>query len=170
MKHLLLLTSALCLGFSLFPAAAQAQDEAAAGDSLLSFGIGYTDIFDDEDAVDFRVEYRPYRPLLINALRPWIAGEITSDFSTWAGGGLLYDWNVQDNIYVTPSFGAGLYAQGGSDLDLGHVVEFRSQLEVAYEFETRQRLGLSLSHMSNMGLDDHNPGTEALNLYWHVPF
>ncbi len=31
------------------------------------------------------------------------------------------------------------------------------------------RLGLAFGHISNAGLDDDNPGTEILNLYYHIP-
>ncbi len=137
---------------------------------MLQFSIGYYDVFDDEEALDLRVEYRPDSVVYIDNLKPWVGAELTSDASIWIGGGLLYDWNVADSWYVTPSLGAGLYAQGSSDLDLGHAIEFRSQLEVSYEFNNESRVGLSLSHLSNAGLDSHNPGTEVLSLSWAYPF
>jgi len=45
----------------------------------------------------------------------------------------------------------------------------RSQLEVAYRFDGRSRLGLSISHYSNAGLGDDNPGTESLMVNYSVP-
>jgi len=42
-------------------------------------------------------------------------------------------------------------------------------LEVAYRFDDRSRLGLSISHYSNAGLGDDNPGTESLMLNYSVP-
>ena len=154
---------AACL--TTFSTTAQAQNA-----DYLSFGIGWWDLNDDQDAVDMRVEYRPAIPVLVENLNPWIGAEVTSDGSVWGGGGLLYDWEVSPQWHVIPNFGAGLYGQGGSDKDLGHVIEFRSQLEIAYEFETQQRLGVSIGHLSNASLDDENPGTEVLNLYYHIPW
>ncbi|MDP6622047.1 MAG: acyloxyacyl hydrolase, partial [Alphaproteobacteria bacterium] len=58
----------------------------------------------------------------------------------------------------------------GQGKDLGHWIEFRSQLELAYRFDDRSRLGVSLSHISNASLDDNNPGTESLMLNYAVPF
>lgn len=139
-------------------------------EGLWQFSVGYYDVFDDEEAIDLRVEYRPDSVVFVENLKPFVGAEVTSDASIWVGGGLLYDWNFANNWYATPSFGAGLYAQGSSDLDLGHVIEFRSQLEVSYEFENETRLGVSLSHLSNAGLDDHNPGTEVLSLSYSFPF
>ena len=53
---------------------------------------------------------------------------------------------------------------------MGHTVEFRSQLEFAYRFDNRSRLGFAISHYSNASLGDANPGTESLTLYYSVPF
>lgn len=137
--------------------------------SLISIGAGSYNAFDDESEADFRLEYRSGKSLFTPNLHPYIGAEVTSDFSTWVGVGLLYDWNVAPNIYVTPSFGAGLYTDGSSDKDLGYPLEFRTQLEVSYEFQNQHRLGAAISHLSNASLGDHNPGTEALNIYWHIP-
>jgi len=137
---------------------------------MLQFSVGYFDAFGNDEALDLRVEYRPNSVIFIDNLKPFVGAEITSDVSVWLGGGLLYDWNVANSWYITPSLGAGLYAQGGSDLDLDHVIEFRSQLEVSYEFQDQTRVGLSISHLSNADLGSHNPGTEVVSLSYSVPF
>ena len=162
--------SALTAAALLASTPALAQDNFSLPEGLWQFSIGYYDVFDDEEAVDLRIEYRPNSVIFVENLKPFVGAEVTSDASVWVGAGFLYDWNVANEWYVTPSIGAGLYAQGSSDLDLGHVVEFRSQLEVSYEFEDETRVGMSLSHLSNAGLDDHNPGTEILSLSYSVPF
>lgn len=136
----------------------------------INFAIGYYDVFDKQDGIDFRVEYRPDSVVFIDNLKPWAGVEVTSEGSIWAGGGLLYDWNFTPSWYLTPSFGVGLYTNGGSDKDLDHPIEFRSQLEVSYEFENTNRLGVSLSHMSNAGLSNDNPGTEVVSLNYSIPF
>jgi len=160
MKKLLLASAALsCL---ISPAAANEGD-------LISFSLGYFDAFDDNGAMDMRLEYRPNSVVFIENLKPWAGLELTSDSSIWIGGGLLYDWNFKDNWYLTPSVGAGLYAQGSSDKDLGSVLEFRSQLEISYEFENTSRMALGVSHISNGGFADENPGAEVVGLYWYVP-
>ena len=48
-------------------------------------------------------------------------------------------------------------------------MEFRSQLEIAYRFDDRSRLGLAISHYSNASLGDTNPGTESAMIYYSVP-
>lgn len=136
---------------------------------LLSFAIGHYDIFDNNSAMDFRFEYRPDSKVFIENLKPWAGAEITSDTSVWVGTGLLYDFKLSDNFFLTPSFGAGFYTKGSSDKDLDFPIQFRSQLEVSYQFENNSRLGLGISHMSNANLGTTNPGTEVLSVYWHVP-
>lgn len=81
----------------------------------------------------------------------------------------MADFKIGSSVYITPSFGAGLYNDGGSDKDLDYPLEFRSQVESGYEFTNGQRLGVAFGHISNADLGDDNPGTEILNLYYHVP-
>lgn len=145
------------------PASAQEDDY----QDLVSFGIGYYDISDNEEAVDFRAEYRWDRPL-VWLLKPWAGAEVTSDGAIYGAGGVLIDWRLVDNIVLTPSFGAGLYADGGGK-DLGHTVEFRSQVELGYEMDDNRKISLGFSHISNASMSDRNPGTEVLSLYYHLP-
>ncbi len=163
-KNYLVLLSLLCL----YPGAALAQS--ADGDTgLLSFGVGYYDIFDHAGAVDFRFEYRPAQAYVWH-IKPWAGAEITSDGSVWGGGGLLADIPVGGDYYVAPSLGVGLYARGSSDKDLGSTIQFRSQIEGGVKLSSGARLGVALSHMSNCHLGNDNPGTEMLNVYFHMPF
>lgn len=137
--------------------------------SWLSLGAGYYDIFDgDGGAWDFRAEYR-HSEKLIWEIKPWGGAELTSDGSVWVGAGLLADFKMAPSIYVTPSVGVGLYAQGGADKDLGSPIEFRTGVEGGYEFMNGHRMGVAFSHMSNADIGDENPGAETLNVYYHVP-
>lgn len=154
----LLLLPLLLLAFS---APAKAEGD------LLSLSIGYYDINDNEDATDFRAEYRWDSPLFW-VIEPWIGAEGTSDGALYGLGGLLADIQVGNGFLITPSFGAGLYSDGDGK-DLGHVVEFRSQLEMGWEFSNSSRIGIAGGHISNAGLGDKNPGTEFLNVYYHIP-
>lgn len=137
--------------------------------AYLLFGGGVYDILDDEKAFDLRVDYRSDKTVFWE-IKPFLSGELTSQGSVWAGAGLYVDFKLHDQLYLTPSFGAGLYAKGGSNLDLGYPLEFRSQLDLSYEFEeSKNRLGVAFGHISNASLDEDNPGTEILGLYYHIP-
>lgn len=154
--------------FALIPAllastAAQAQDT-----SYLSLSGGVYDVLDNDEAFDLRAEYRDADPVFWD-VKPWMGVEATSEGTLWGGGGLLLDLNLSDDVYLAPSVGVGLYGQGSSDKDLGSAIEFRSQIEGGYQFDNGQRVGAAFSHMSNWGLDDKNPGTEILGIYYHIP-
>jgi len=162
---LLLAASAIASLAPLSISHAQVDDQ-----DYLSFGIGYYDVGgNDDSAIDFRAEYRPGHTYL-NLVKPWAGIEVTSDASIWAGGGLLLDYEFTPSWYVTPSFGAGLYTDGGSDLDLDYPIQFRSQLEISHQYDSGQRAGLAVSHMSNANLGDDNPGVNTLSLYWSMPY
>jgi hypothetical protein len=135
--------------------------------SYLTAGAGWFDIIhNDERAGDFRLEYRHGEKLLL--LKPWAGVEATSDGAVYGAVGVLLDIYFGPRIVLTPSFGAGLFEEG-SGKDLGHVVEFRSQVELAYRFDDRSRFGVAFGHISNASLGDDNPGTEVLNLYYSLP-
>lgn len=169
-KHLLLTLLALLLSSQNH---AYAQDENA----YLSLGAGLYDAFrtvgiydgGNFSEADFRVEYRSNDIGLLLHLKPWLGLEFTSRSSQWFGGGLLYDWRMSDNIIITPNTGVGWYNPGASNLDLDGRLEFRLQIEAAYEFENKHRLGVAISHISNASTADNNPGTEIANIYYHIP-
>ena len=84
----------------LFPGVQSAR--AGTDVDLLSFGVGYYDISDDEGAADFRVEYRSGTPLIWD-IKPWLGVEVTSDGAAYGVGGLLLDWEVAEDIYIVPA-------------------------------------------------------------------
>ncbi len=152
-------TGAMTLGAI---SAARAEDP-----SFVSFGAGYYDINkQDNTAADFRLEYRHGEKFWI--FKPWIGVEGTSDGAVYGAAGVLVDIFFGTRVVVTPSFGAGYY-EDGSGKDLGHEIEFRSQIEIAYRFDDRSRLGLAFSHISNASIGDENPGVEVLNVYYSLP-
>ncbi len=135
--------------------------------SFLTLGVGYFDMNkQDNDAVDFRLEYRHGQKFWI--FKPWIGVEATSDGAVYGAAGVLIDVFLGNRVVLTPSFGAGYYEEGDGK-DLGHEIEFRSQIEVSYRFDDRSRLGLAFSHISNASIGADNPGVEILNVYYSVP-
>ncbi|HDZ58466.1 MAG TPA: acyloxyacyl hydrolase [Ignavibacteriales bacterium] len=82
--------------------------------------------------------------------------------------GLYYDIPVGDYFYITPSFAPGLYAKNKSK-DLNLVLQFRSQIEIAYKFENKSRISIGFSHVSNASLGKENPGVESLVLTYIIP-
>ena len=157
------------LAAALFSTSERATAQVAFNETpaVISGGVGWYDLVDsDDEAVDFRLEYRHGEDFLW--LKPWGGLEVTTDGSVWGGIGVLMDFTFFDKIVLTGSFAPGLWSRG-SGKDLDHVVEFRSQAELGYQFDNKSRLSVAFSHLSNAGLGDDNPGVEVLSLYYHLP-
>ena len=143
-----------------------AQD-AGQDPSFVSLGVGVYDVIEGADrAADFRLEYRHRKGLWI--FKPWAGIEATSDGAFYGVVGFYSDFYFGRRIVVSPSVGTGAYHDGGG-LDLGSVFEIRSQLEIAYRFNDRSRLGVAVSHISNASVSDRNPGTEIVTVYYSLP-
>lgn len=153
----LLLSTALLL-----PVAAQA----ASPHDYLQAGVGYYDLFDDKDAASFNLEYQ-FEDVYYG-LRPVVGAMATSDSAAYGYAGARWDVPITANWLIAPTFNIGAY-RNGDGKNLGHGLEFRSGIEVAYAFEDETRLGLHLSHISNASIGDSNPGTEILQATYAVP-
>jgi len=145
------------------PAAAQ---EGGDDPGFLRVGVGYYDLNDDWDAGEVHAEFISGEKLWI--FNPFIGVMGTTDAAIYGYAGIRLDLFLGRRWVLTPSFAPGLYSDGDGK-DLGHVIEFRSALEIAYRFDDRSRLGLSVYHLSNAGLDDNNPGTEVATLHYSYP-
>ena len=132
----------------------------------LSFGLGYFDINDNRGAAEFRLERRLNKSLWMT--QPFVGVMGTGDAAIYGYGGIAFDWVLSKFIF-TPSFAVGGYLDGDGK-DLGHTIEFRSAVEIAYQFPDRHRLGLMFYHLSNASLADNNPGTEVLSFSYSIPF
>jgi len=80
--------------------------------------------------------------------------------------GLLHTFDLPRKLQLTVGTGPGWYRHEHNDPDLGYAIEFASWVEISAEI-MHQRVGLSLTHLSNAHLGHRNPGTEALGLNIH---
>ena len=150
-------------GLSLSASPARADDPA-----FLSFGVGAFDFNrQKDDGVEFRLDYRSDYKLWV--FKPFLTAAAVSNGMSFMGAGVLIDVYFGNRFVVTPSF-APTWWRGKTDgLDLGYALEFRSQIEFAYRFDDRSRLGVAVSHSSNASLGDTNPGTESVLLNYSYP-
>ena len=152
------------------------------------FGIGYYDIEIDgnspNEAFDFRYERR-FDKVLVDIgpeednffyLKPFAGIETTSDSAYYILGGVYLEDNLgelfigkKSNFIFTPIFGVGYY-DGGNGKKLGNEIEFRSTLEVSYEMKNKNRIGFSLSHISNANIGKINSGVEIISLSYQIPY
>ena len=138
----------------------------AAEPSFLTFGAGIYD-FSDESTGVASVEYT-HKGALLWKIKPMGGVLVTFDGALYGYGGFGLDIFFGRRIVLTPSLAVGLYSDGGGK-DLGHVIEFRSAVKLGYRFDNRARVGIELYHLSNAGLDDINPGANALMLTYSMP-
>ena len=61
---------------------------------------------------------------------------------------------------LTPSFTPGIYHEGDGK-DLGHLIEFKSELQISLDLSKTSELGLSYNHISNASLGEKNPGANS---------
>lgn len=174
-----LLAAALLAALATLPLAESVRAESAP--DLISLGVGFYDtvvIQSSTDtprnrALDLRAEYRFGYSLLpftepYAQIHPWVGVEGTDDGMLFGAGGILADIKFGP-VVVTPSFGAGFWKRGGSK-NLGSAFEFRSMIELGYEFDNHMRVSAFLSHISNAGLTQQNPGVNTTGVYLHIPF
>ena len=93
------------------------------------------------------------------------ASPITGAFITENSAAYIYtgvEWNyaVSDKLKFTPSFTPGLYHEGDGK-DLGHALEFKTEVQLSYSISESTNLGMSYNHISNASIGDKNPGANS---------
>ncbi len=83
--------------------------------------------------------------------------------------GLRRDFQVSDRWFATFGFDAGTF-NDVEELELGNELEFHSSLQVGYLMPKLWRVAIGVSHLSNAGLGDVNPGTNSVTFRISVPF
>ena len=74
---------------------------------------------------------------------------------------------TENKIRISPphdhKYTLGYYNQGDGK-DLGHGLEFKSEVQVSVDFGESSSLGMSYNHLSNASLGDKNPGANNYSL------
>ena len=154
-------------GFVLAAALAPSLGAKAKDPAFLTIGAGVFDLNDDETTGAVSLEYFGDGRLWI--FQPMIGAMVTFDGAMYGYAGLGVDLFFGRRVVLTPSFAVGAYIENGGK-DLGHPVEFRSGVKLAYRFNDLSRLGIDFHHLSNAGLDDLNPGANQLLITYSLPF
>ena len=148
-------------------AAAGASVAFAAETDYLALSAGAFNVEDKDRVAEFRVEYRSKLEWWL--FKPFTGIMATTDEALYGYAGVLVDLHLGGGFMLTPSFAAGAYSKEDGR-DLGHVLEFRSQIEIAYRFAGQARLALSFSHLSNASISERNPGVQSAMLTYAIPF
>jgi hypothetical protein len=99
------------------------------------------------------------RDTFFGNLSPITGALITADSAGYLYSGVQAQYKI-GALNLTPSFTPGLYYEGGGK-DLGHLIEFKSEVQLSFNFSKNSELGFSYNHLSNASLGDKNPGANS---------
>ena len=126
----------------------------------------YTGMFDFSDdgkrSTIFGIQHQNeslFRDSFLGTLSPVTGALITADNATYFYTGVQAEYKL-GNINLTPSFTPGLYHEGDGK-DLGHIVEFKSEIQLSLDLLNNSEFGFSYNHISNASLGEKNPGANS---------
>ena len=140
-------------------------DEIKNNDQNTEFNI-YSGMFDFSDdgkrstLIGFQHQNKNLnKDTFLGNLSPITGVLITSDKAGYVYTGVQAQYKV-GVLNITPSFTPGLYHEGDGK-DLGHMLEFKSEVQLSLDLSKSSELGFSYNHISNASLGDKNPGANS---------
>ena len=160
MKHYKLLTKFFFLTFfGLFSSIVNSTENNSA------FNV-YSGMFDFSDAgkkstlIGFQHQNEDLnRDTFLGNFSPITGALVTADSAAYFYTGVQAEYKL-GKINFMPSFTPGLYSKGNGK-DLGHVIEFKSELQISLDIFSNSQLGFSYNHLSNASLGTKNPGANS---------
>ena len=100
-----------------------------------------------------------FRESFLGKLSPITGGFLTENnaYYLYTGAQAEYDLGI---FTITPSFAPGYYSSGDGK-DLGHSLEFKSEVQMSLNLSDSTQFGMSYNHISNASLGDKNPGANS---------
>ena len=139
-------------------------EEQNANEHQLNFFLGNFDFSDDKQSaalVGFQHQNENLiRNTMLGNVSPITGGFITENSAAYIYTGIEWNVDMGGGLTFTPSFAPGLYHEGDGK-DLGHVLEFKSEVQFSYALSNKTSFGLSYNHVSNASLGDKNPGANS---------
>ena len=137
--------------------------EISTNENQLNFFTGNFDFSDDKQkAILIGFQHQNInlnRDTFLGNVSPITGGFVTENSAAYFYTGI--EWNVDmGGLLFTPSFAPGLYHEGNGK-DLGHIIEFKSEVQLSYSTSDTTSFGISYNHVSNASLGDKNPGANS---------
>ena len=130
----------------------------------LNYFTGNFDFSDDkQQAILFGFQHQNEnlsRNTFLGNVSPITGGFVTENSAAYVYTGIEWNVDMSEKIKFTPSFAPGLYHEGDGK-DLGHVLEFKSEVQFSYISSEKTSFGVSYNHVSNASLGDKNPGANS---------
>ena len=100
-----------------------------------------------------------FRKSFLGKLSPITGGFITENSAFYLYTGIQAEYEL-GFLTITPSFAPGYYNYGDGK-DLGHPLEFKSEVQMSLNVSDTAQLGMSYNHISNASLGKKNPGANS---------
>ena len=130
----------------------------------ISLYTGTFDIIDkegDDKTTLVGLEHRNqdlFRDTFLGKFSPITGAFMTGNSSVYLYTGVEGQYGIGP-LKILPSFAPGYYEKGDGK-DLGSVLEFKSEVKIAFDVFENSKLGYSYSHISNNDWGEKNPGTD----------
>ena len=125
-----------------------------------SFYSGMFDFSDDgQRAALFGMQHQNeslIRESFLGTISPVTGFMLTENNAAYAYTGVQAHYKL-GKLNIVPSFAPGIYGEGNGK-DLGHILEFKSEVQLSLDLSSNSELGISYNHISNASLGDKNPG------------
>ena len=163
MKQVLKITLNLFFLFSLIVPSYSEEKKEDINEHSLNFYTGMFDYSDDgQKAALFGFQHENenlVRESFLGRLSPITGGFLTENnaYYLYTGAQAEYDLGM---FTITPSFAPGYY-NSGDGKDLGHALEFKSEVQMSLNLSDSTQFGMSYNHISNASIGNKNPGANS---------
>ena len=154
-----ILVSLMCLSYFSFSNA----EEIKSNETELNFFTGMFDFSDHKQKAGIiGIQHQNddlFRESFLGRLSPITGAFLTENnaYYLYTGAQAEYDFGM---FTITPSFAPGYYSSGDGK-DLGHSLEFKSEVQMSLNLSDSTQFGMSYNHISNASLGDKNPGANS---------
>ena len=149
---------------TLFSFIVSAEESKNISEHQYNFYTGNFDFSDDKQKailVGFQHQNENLeRDTFLGNASPITGGFVTENSAAYVYTGVEWNYAMSDKFKFTPSFTPGMYYEGDGK-DLGHVLEFKTEVQLSYSISDNTNLGMSYNHISNASLGDKNPGANS---------
>ena len=164
MKNNFYSTVLIIVTLTLYSFVANSEEKKNISDHQYNFYTGNFDFSDNKQkAILFGFQHQNEtleRNTFLGKASPITGAFITENSAAYVYTGVEWNYDMGGKMTFTPSFAPGLYSSGDGK-DLGHVLEFKTEVQASYSISESSSLGVSYNHISNASLGDKNPGANS---------
>ena len=139
------------------------SEDLTSNETELSFFTGMFDFSDHKQKSGIiglqHLNDELFRESFLGKISPITGGFITEKSAYYIYTGAQAEYNL-GLVTITPSFAPGYYNYGDGK-DLGHPLEFKTEVQMSLNLSDSAEFGMSYNHISNASLGDKNPGANS---------